>query len=202
MYESERRAFHVSFSRALCFATELHAGQLRKQTEIPYVSHLLGVASLVLESGGNSDEAIAALLHDSIEDCGHIYPGGVEALRARIRDDFGAAVLAIVEGCTDADVDPKPAWRGRKEPNIAHLAGASPSVRLVSCSDKLHNARAIVADLRLMGNALFERFTAGQSGTLWYYGSLAAEFEKGVSPAPAAELRRTVTAMQQLAQQG
>lgn len=199
MHESQRPAFHVTFSRALSFATELHATQLRKQTEIPYVSHLLGVASLVLEHGGNSDEAIAALLHDSIEDRGHDYPGGVEALRARIRDEFGAAVLAIVEGCTDSETEPKPPWRKRKEDYLAHLADASPSIRLVSCADKLHNARAIVSDLRVLGDALFERFTAKKAGTLWYYESLAAEFERGGPPALAAELRRTVDAMKALA---
>lgn len=199
MHVFERPTFHITFSRALSFATELHAKQLRKQTEIPYVSHLLGVASLVLEHGGNSDEAIAALLHDSIEDRGHDYPGGVDVLRARIRDDFGAAVLAIVEGCTDADVEPKPPWQGRKEAYLAHLAGASPSIRLVSCADKLHNARAIVSDLRELGDALFERFTAKKSGTLWYYESLAAEFERGGPARLAEELRRTVDTMKALA---
>jgi len=155
MDRSERPSFHVAFSRALAFATELHAIQLRKQTDIPYISHLIGVAGIVLENGGTADEAIVGLLHDSIEDCGVKFPGGVEALRAHIRASFGPAVLAIVEGCTDAETLPKPPWRARKAAYLAHLVTASPSVRLVSCSDKLHNARAIVSDLRVMGNALF-----------------------------------------------
>jgi len=200
MDSSERPQFHVAFSRAFSFATELHAGQLRKQTDIPYVAHLIGVASLVLEHGGTADEAIAALLHDSIEDCGPAYPGGVEALRVRIRADFGAAVLAIVEGCTDSETEPKPPWRERKEAYLAHLETASPSIRLVSCCDKLHNARAIVADLRVIGGVLFERFTAGKTGTLWYYGALAEAFERAPVPGPAGELRRTVALMQQLAE--
>jgi len=160
------------------------------------------VAGLVLEYGGGRDEAIAGLLHDAIEDCPQDYVGGVAALRADLLEHFGPEVLEIVEGCTDAETLPKPPWQERKEAYLAHLATASPSIRLVSCCDKLHNARAIVADQRVMGDALFERFTAGKVGTLWYYASLAAEFEKGVSPAPAAELRRTVTAMQKLAGQG
>lgn len=199
MHESERPEFRNALNRAVAFANECHADQLRKQTEIPYVAHLLGVASLVLESGGSSDEAIAGVLHDTIEDCAEHYPGGVEALRARIRTEFGPAVLSIVEGCTDAEIVPKPPWRGRKEAYLAHLATASPSVRLVSCCDKLHNARAIVSDLRAIGDALFDRFKPGKAGVLWYYESLAREFEQR-GPAPlAAELRRTVEDMKALA---
>lgn len=199
MNELERTAFHADFSRALAFATELHARQVRKQTDIPYISHLISVAGLVLEHGGNRDEAIAALLHDSIEDCAEDYLGGVAALRARIAGDFGPAVLAIVEGCTDSETIPKPPWRARKERYLAHLASASPSIRLVSCCDKLHNARAIVADLRVIGGALFERFTAGKAGTLWYYRALAEAFERAPAPGPAGELQRTVAVMRELA---
>jgi GTP pyrophosphokinase len=153
----------------------------------------------VLENGGNADEAIAGLLHDSIEDCGPAFPGGAAALRERIRADFGPAVLAIVEGCTDSDAEPKPPWKARKVAYLAHLESASPSVRLVSCSDKLHNARAIVSDLRMLGNAVFERFNAGREGTLWYYEALAAEFGREGPAVLAAELRRTVDSMKALA---
>ena len=199
MNELERTAFHADFSRALAFATELHARQVRKQTDIPYISHLISVAGLVLEHGGNRDEAIAALLHDSIEDCSEDFPGGVHALRARIRAEFSPEVLEIVEGCTDSETVPKPPWQERKERYLEHLATASPSIRLVSCCDKLHNARAIVADLRVIGGALFERFTAGKVGTLWYYGALAEAFERAPVPGPAGELRRTVAVMRELA---
>ena len=199
MNHAERVAFHVDFERALAFATRLHATQTRKATDIPYISHLVSVAGIVLEYGGGRDEAIGALLHDSIEDQGTTYPGGVEALRSTIRDEFGAAVLAIVEGCTDAETIPKPPWRERKEQYIEHLRDAPASVRLVSCADKLHNARAIVADLRVMGPALFERFTGKRDGTLWYYESLLAEFERHGPVALASELARTVDDMRKLA---
>lgn len=192
--------FHADFSRALAFATDLHARQCRKQTDIPYISHLIAVAGLVLEHDGNRDEAIAALLHDSIEDQGHDYPGGPSALRARIAAEFGAEVLAIVEGCTDAETIPKPPWRDRKEAYLKHLQEAPHSVRLVSCADKLHNARAIVGDLRILGPALFSRFNGGKDGTLWYYHSLAAEFERGGPAHLSKELSRTVKAMSELSQ--
>jgi (p)ppGpp synthase/HD superfamily hydrolase len=197
--ETERAAFHPEFGRALAFATQLHARQVRKETDIPYISHLIGVAGLVLENDGDRDQAIAALLHDSIEDCGVNYPGGVSALRERIQEEYGEKVLAIVEGCTDAETVPKPPWRERKASYIAHLADAPSEVLLVSCADKLHNARAIVADLRVMGNELFERFTGKREGTIWYYESLAEVFGRRGPKDIAAELGRTVETMKQLA---
>ena len=195
----ERLAFHTDFERALALATRLHARQVRKETDIPYISHLIAVAGLVLENDGGRDEAIAGLLHDSIEDCGVDYPGGVSALRDRVRSEFGESVLAIVEGCTDAETVPKPPWRERKERYIAHLEHAPPEVLLVSCADKLHNARAIVADLRVMGDALFARFNGGRDGTLWYYEALAEVFGRRGPEHLAAELGRTVETMQELA---
>ena len=199
MIETDRVEFHLAFERALAFATRLHARQVRKQTDIPYISHLIAVAGLVLEHGGDRDQAIAALLHDAIEDCPKDYPGGVAALRADIEAQFGSRVLALVEGCTDADTADKPDWRPRKERYIAHLEHVSPDVLLVSCADKLHNARAIVADLRIMGEALFGRFNGGREGTLWYYQTLASVFQAR-GPAPLAqELGRTVATMQALA---
>src|SRR5947199_8691848 len=128
------------FEEALIYATRLHASQSRKGSTTPYIAHLLAVTALVLENGGNEDEAIAALLHDAIED-----QGGAST-REEIRRHFGDAVVAIVDGCTDTEVMPKPPWRGRKEAYIAHIRHASPSVRLVSAADKLHNARTILAD--------------------------------------------------------
>ena len=199
MNESERQEFHLDFERALAFATRLHAPQTRKETDIPYISHLIAVAGLVLENGGDRDQAIAGLLHDSIEDCGEDYPGGVPALRRDIEAHFGSTVLRIVEGCTDAETFPKPPYCERKKRYIAHIEDALPEVLLVSCADKLHNARAIVADLRVMGVPLFERFNGKRDGTLWYYETLAEVFERKGPARLAAELRRTVETMKALA---
>ncbi len=172
--------------------------RLRKQTDIPYISHLIGVAGIVLEHGGDADEAIAALLHDAIEDQGPDYPGGPDALREEIRRRFGQNVLEIVEGCTDADTNPKPPWQARKEAYVAHISQASPSVRLVSCADKLHNARAILADLHVVGDALWDRFNGGKEGTLWYYRALVDAFWQAGSTHLADELDRVVSEIPRL----
>jgi (p)ppGpp synthase/HD superfamily hydrolase len=181
------------YADALQLAWRLHDGQLRKGTPIPYVSHLLGVSGIALEHGANEDEAIAALLHDAVEDA-----GGLPTLEL-IRTRFGDAVAEIVDGCTDAYVEPKPKWRPRKEAYLAHLAEASPSVRLVSASDKLHNARSILADLRQHGDALWTRFTAGKPGSLWYYRALVKAFEAHGRTPLVDELDRTVTQIEALA---
>jgi GTP pyrophosphokinase len=180
------------FEEALVFATRLHREQVRKGTTIPYISHLLGVASIVLEHGGNEDEAIAALLHDAIED-----QGGAST-REEIRRRFGHTVVAIVDGCTDADVIPKPPWRMRKEAYIAHIAHATPSVRLVSAADKLHNARAILTDYRILGNALWRRFHGGKEGTLWYYRALVNAFRATGTTSLIEELDRVVSEIERL----
>ncbi|MBC7929191.1 MAG: HD domain-containing protein [Rubrivivax sp.] len=181
------------FEEALVYAARLHAGQLRKGTAIPYVSHLLAVAGLVLENGGAEDEAIAALLHDAVED-----QGGA-ATREEIRLRFGEQVAAIVDGCTDAETVPKPPWRERKERYVAHIADASDSVRLVSASDKLHNARSILSDLRSCGGAVWDRFKGGREGTLWYYRSLVEAFRAHGSSPLVEELTRTVAEIERLA---
>jgi (p)ppGpp synthase/HD superfamily hydrolase len=181
------------FKEALCFCTDLHAGQIRKGSGIPYVAHLLGVASLVLEYGGSEDEAIAALLHDAVED-----QGGKDT-RQLIAEKFGENVIQIVDGCTDSDTSPKPPWRERKEAYIAHLKSAPPSVLLVSSCDKLYNARSILADFRLMGDAIWERFKGGKKeGTLWYYQSLVVEFKKTGNHPVYDELERTVNEIMRL----
>lgn len=174
------------FEEALIFATHLHASQLRKDTEIPYIAHLLSVASLVITHGGNEDEAIAALLHDSIED------QGVTA--ASLETRFGKTVADIVEACTDADVTPKPPWRARKEKYLSHLAAASPSVKLVAAADKLDNLRAIIADFRMLGPALWTRFNAGYEDQVWYFRGCA----KAVQGAPASLVKELEAAVQQL----
>jgi (p)ppGpp synthase/HD superfamily hydrolase len=152
-----------NFENALEYAARLHRDQRRKGTDIPYITHLLAVASLVGENGGTEDEVIAALLHDGPED-----QGGLPTLED-IRAHFGDEVVEIVDGCTDTYEDPKPPWRERKERYLAHLADAPDSVRLVSSADKLHNARAVLSDYRIVGEDLWSRFNGGKEGTLWYY---------------------------------
>lgn len=181
------------FEEALVLAAQFHARQLRKGTTIPYISHLLAVTSLVLEHGGNEDEAIAALLHDAVED-----QGGADA-REKIRRLFGENVAAIVDGCSDTDQMPKPPWRERKERYIAHLRTASPSVRLVSAADKLHNVRSVLADYRNLGEALWSRFNGGKAGTLWYYRAVTDALRE-VGPSPLIdELDHTLAELEHLA---
>ena len=180
MYLSSR------YEAALVMASQLHASQKRKGTSIPYISHLLAVSSLVLEHGGSEDQAIAALLHDAVED-----QGGLPTL-VKIRDHFGDVVAEIVDHCTDAYEEPKPEWRIRKEEYIASIAEKPLDAVLVSCADKLHNARAILNDLRTLGDELWGRFTGGKAGTLWYYQSLADAFDDALGNALSAELNRTV----------
>jgi GTP pyrophosphokinase len=152
------------------FAAEKHKDQTRKASTIPYIAHLMGVASLVLEAGGDEDLAIAALLHDVVEDC-----GGAPMLK-EVRRRFGGRVAKVVDGCTDADTDPKPPWRDRKESYIRHLKHADADTRLVSAADKLNNVRSILSDYRASGESIWARFKGGREGTLWYYRSLRDEF--------------------------
>jgi hypothetical protein len=175
------------FDRATQLARTLHATQRRKGGEIPYFAHLLAVASLVIEDGGDEDEAIAGLLHDAVED-----QGGADTLKV-IRLQFGDRVAAIVQACSDTDVIPKPPWRERKEAYIEHLGSAESSTLRVSLADKLHNARAILFDLREHGSAVWGRFTTGSpEDQPWYYGGLADAFEAREAGPMAAELRRVV----------
>ena len=158
------------FLRAFRFAAMKHAGQTRKASTIPYVTHLMGVASLVLEAGGDEDLAIAALLHDVVEDC-----GGAPMLK-EVRRRFGKHVAEMVDGCTDADTEPKPPWRERKEKYIRRLKTEAADTRLVSASDKLNNIRSIISDYRAIGESVWSRFNGGRDGTLWYYRTLRDEF--------------------------
>jgi GTP pyrophosphokinase len=189
-------ALSARFEEALTYAARLHAAQKKKGSDIPYVAHLLGVAAITLHYGANEDEAIAALLHDAVED-----QGGA-ATREEVRRRFGESVAAIVDGCTDTDLTPKPAWRKRKEDYLAHVGGASPSVRLVSASDKLDNARAILADYRVIGEALWQRFSGGREGTLWYYRSLVRAYREAGPSELVEELDRVVSEIERLAAQG
>jgi (p)ppGpp synthase/HD superfamily hydrolase len=179
------------FSDALAFADDRHRDHVRKGTEIPYISHLLAVAGIVLEFGGTEDEAIAALLHDATED--------KKATAEEIRRTFGESVVRIVKECSDTEEDPKPPWRPRKERYIEHLGQASDSTLLVSAADKLHNARAILADYRQIGDRLWERFNT-DADSLWYYRSLVEAFRKTRAPVPLIdELDRVVTQLEGLA---
>jgi len=185
------------FGLAVAFANQLHRRQIRKGSGIPYMSHLLGVASLALEHGANEDEAIAAVLHDAVED-----QGGIPTLKT-IRRTFGKRVAEIVEECTDAVVIPKPEWKPRKVAYIARLATASRSGQLVSACDKLHNARSILGDYREVGEDLWSRFTGGKEGTLWYYQALIGAYRKAEAPVapPVAlidELGRTLGELERL----
>src|ERR1700719_2264765 len=158
------------FLRAFQFAAEQHSGQTRKASTIPYIAHLLGVASLVLEAGGDEDLAIAALLHDVVEDC-----GGAPMLK-EVRRRFGQRVAKVVDGCTDADTEPKAPWRERKEKYLRHLKTADADTLLVSAADKLNNIRSILSDYRAIGESVWSRFNGGREGTLWYYRTLRDEF--------------------------
>lgn len=174
-------ALSSRFQDALVLAAQLHADQVRKGTKIPYLSHLLIVAGIALEHGAIEDEAIAALLHDAVED-----QGGSRTYEL-IRERFGQTVADIVAGCSDTDQTPKPPWKERKLDYLKHLRSAAPSVRLVSAADKLHNATAILADYQTEGESLWSRFNGGREGTLWYYRALTDIFAT-VGPARLANL--------------
>lgn len=177
------------FDEALLYASSIHRLQKRKGTEIPYMSHLMSVAALTMEHGGSEDQAIGALLHDAAEDC-----GGEDRLED-IRQHFGDAVAAIVSDCTDSWEEPKPEWRPRKEAYIASLDKKPATSLLVSLADKTHNARAIVADLHVIGDELWDRFTGKRDGSLWYYDELSKFFDTKVSGPLANELNRSVKQM-------
>jgi GTP pyrophosphokinase len=180
------------FLRAFLFAAEKHAGQARKASTIPYIGHLMGVASLVLEAGGDEDLAIAALLHDVVEDCGGA------PMQKEVRRRFGKRVAKVVEGCTDTDTFPKPPWRQRKEDYIRHLKMADADTRLVSAADKLHNVRSVVTDYREAGESIWSRFRGGRGGTLWYYRALLDEFLRGKPNRLVRELELAVTELEAL----
>jgi (p)ppGpp synthase/HD superfamily hydrolase len=170
--KSRKRSIKLGprFQRAFQFAAEKHFGQTRKASTTPYIAHVMGVASLVLEAGGDEDLAIAALLHDVVEDC-----GGVAMLK-EVRRRFGKRVAEVVDGCTDAYEVPKPPWRERKESYIRRLKKESAATRLVSAADKLNNVRSILSDYRVVGESVWSRFNGRREGTLWYYRTLRDEF--------------------------
>lgn len=160
---------HARIGRAVERASEWHATQIRKGLGTPYLSHLMGVASLVIEDGGDEDQVVAGLLHDAAED------QGGEAMLSTIAAEFGNRVAGIVRSCSDSlTEDPcgKAAWQERKEAAIAHLAGCADDVLLVAAADKLHNLRATITDLEVDGVVDWSRFKTGRDGFLWYNTSL------------------------------
>jgi (p)ppGpp synthase/HD superfamily hydrolase len=184
------------FTDAFAFAFEVHREQTKKSTTVPYITHLLEVAGLVLSYGGNEDEAIAALLHDTVED--HPDRASFDDIGKR----FGERVAAIVESCSDATVIPKPPWRPRKEKYIAHLRGADESVLMVAAADKLANARSVMKDYRDVKDHVWERFNAGKSDQLWYYRTVTQTLEEaagsGRARALVQELKRAVHELEEL----
>ena len=180
------------FHKALVFAARKHARQTRKKTAVPYFAHLMSVAALVLEAGGDEDLAIAALLHDVVEDC-----GGKPMLK-EVRHRFGRRVAHIVDGCTDSNTYPKPPWRQRKIEYLKHLRTADADIRLVSAADKLHNVREILKDYRSLGEPLWERFKGKRDGTLWYYRALIKEFRRRKTNHLVSELARVIADLEKL----
>tara|TARA_B100000676_G_C18016253_1_gene809852 strand:- start:309 stop:893 length:585 start_codon:yes stop_codon:yes gene_type:complete len=182
------------FDTALQMAHDLHRAQVRKGNQVPYISHLLAVAGIVLEAGADEDEAIAALLHDAVEDQGGL------AAASQIGDEFGDPVKQIVLECSDwTGTGEKSAWRERKERFLAGIATLSPSAMLVVSGDKLHNARSLVSDYRREGEAIWAKFSGGRDGTLWYYRAIADALREADGPAPIVdELLRVVTEIEAL----
>jgi (p)ppGpp synthase/HD superfamily hydrolase len=185
-----RQALSNRFVQALSYAARLHGRQMRKRTERPYIGHLLSVTSIVIEYGGDEDMAIAALLHDAVED-----QGGIPLLR-EIRRKFGKRVAHIVDGCTDSYSEPKPPWLERKRAYLKRVSSESEDVRLVSAADKLSNARETLYEFRTHGDGVFERFAGEKEGTLWYYRALIDAFRKAGSNPLVEELNRVVTELE------
>jgi (p)ppGpp synthase/HD superfamily hydrolase len=174
--EQLKKPLSVRFDEALLLASSLHRAQARKSSGVPYITHLLSVASLVLEEGGSEDMAIAALLHDAAED-----QGGEETL-AEIAAAFGAPVARWVRQASDTFVLPKPEWETRKQNHLTEIPKADREAQLIMLADKVHNARSILADHARVGPAVWDRFNAPHERTVWYYEGLLGAFERGLAP--------------------
>jgi len=185
--------YSVRFARAFAYAARLHGRQRRKGTNKPYIGHLMSVASIVIAYGGDEEMAIAALLHDAVED-----QGGLKRLQ-EIRKKFGKRVARIVDGCTDAYNEPKPPWLERKKSYIARVAGEPEDTRLVSAADKLSNVRDILEDVHADGEQAFERFQGKKDGTLWYYRTLVGVFREAGTNGLVEELDRVLTELERIA---
>jgi (p)ppGpp synthase/HD superfamily hydrolase len=171
----------IQYYRAFEYANQWHRDQARKSTTLPYILHPMGVASLVLEAGGDEEQAIAALLHDVPEDCGG------EIRLTEIFEIFGPRVERMVRGCSDslvAEREDKAPWRERKQAHINHIATADMDTLMVTAADKTHNGRAIATDLQTIGGAVWDRFNASREDIIWYYSTFYSELAKrGVTPA-------------------
>jgi GTP pyrophosphokinase len=185
--------FSIKFDQALAYTAVIHAGQVRHKTRMPALAHLMGVAGLALEYGANEQEAIAALLHDAVEDA-----GGEDRLKD-IRARFGDNVADIVAGCTASAKKADAPWRDVKQKFITGLGKASSSVRLVAACDKLHNARALLRNLRVQGESLWRRYPDGKDGALWYFRSLTQAFKKHGPASIGDELDRVIREIEVLA---
>jgi (p)ppGpp synthase/HD superfamily hydrolase len=186
---SRERELGESFVDALGYAARAHDGQLRTSDGQPYIAHLLRTTGLVIQEGGSEDEAIAALLHDAVED-----QGGLDRLRD-IRGRFGSVVADIVDECTDSYGEPKQHWRKRKEQYLSELEEASPGALLVSVADKLDNVRTMLRGLRSHGDEIWEQSGKNPEDARWYYGTLATVFSR-LRPGPLADdLASTVAAL-------
>lgn len=192
MNQTDKPILGDRFTEALVYVSQLHQQQVRKGSKIPYISHLLSVSALVLEDGGNEDEAIAALLHDAVED------QGGEATYLTIKEKFGDAVASIVKECSESATIPKPPWKERKLASLEHLRRANLSMRRVMLADKLHNARSILADCYLYGDAVWSRFKGGKPGTLWYYNSIAEIVRQNQDGFLEAEIIRVVEKLESI----
>lgn len=183
----------IQYYRAFEYANTWHRDQARKSTTLPYILHPMGVASLVLEAGGDEEQAIAALLHDVPEDCGG------EARLTEILEMFGPRVEAMVRGCSDslvAEKEDKAPWRERKQAHIDHVATAHMDTLIVTAADKTHNGRAIATDLQTIGDEVWNRFNASRDDIIWYYSTFYSELEKrGVTPALLNPLRTAIEVM-------
>lgn len=187
----------IQYYRAFEYANTWHRDQVRKSTVLPYILHPMGVSSLVLEAGGDEEQAIAALLHDVPEDCGG------EARLAEIKEMFGARVEKIVRGCSDslvAEREDKAPWRERKQAHLDHIATADMDTLIVTAADKVHNGRAIANDLQCIGSKVWERFNASREDIIWYYSSfLEALVARNVTPALTNPLRSAIQIMKETA---
>ncbi len=196
--KTEQKILTSRYRDALLYCLDLHGRDTRKAKPVPYVAHLLSVSALVMEDGGDEDEAIAGLLHDALED----HPETTS--RKEIGDRFGVRVLHLVESCTDTPPDyaggEKPPWRMRKEAYLKHLRHAPSGAIRVALADKLHNAREVLADYRRQGDALWGRFNAPKEDQLWFYPSLVAAFRQaGATGYLIDELDRVVSELERLA---
>jgi (p)ppGpp synthase/HD superfamily hydrolase len=196
-------AISPKFLEALGYSFDIHKAQLRKGTKIPYIAHLLAVCAIVIEYGGEEEHAIAALLHDAAED------GGGEAVLCEIELRFGRRVAGIVKACSDSITEnesDKPDWKLRKEFYLSSIREKHYDALIVSLADKIHNSRSIANDLRVIGEAVWERFKGGREGTLWYYKLLLNRFEARIRTSESLypmiqEFKRGVADLQLMAQQ-